>query len=83
MMADCNLACMTSLDRLERSTCNDIDLKTLLEYPISQSIDPSVDAWIREQVTSYLGEDGENVSGVLARLCDDVEEKKSFVNWVY
>jgi predicted ATPase len=29
-----------------------------------------------------LGEDGKNLSGVLAKFCDDVEEKQRFVDWL-
>lgn len=29
-----------------------------------------------------LGEDGRNISGVLAHLCEDVEEKQSFIAWL-
>jgi predicted ATPase len=29
-----------------------------------------------------LGEDGRNISGVLANLCEDVKEKQSFVAWL-
>lgn len=32
--------------------------------------------------TASLGEDGSNISGVLARLCDDPEEKRTLVDWL-
>jgi predicted ATPase len=44
-------------------------------------IDPEV---MREygRRDELLGEDGRNVSGVLAKICDDVEEKQSLVAWL-
>jgi predicted ATPase len=68
-----------SLDSMKRSLVN--ELREYLQKIQLLRINPA-------EMRSYgrrdeiLGEDGKNVSGVLARFCDDPDEKQGFIDWL-
>jgi predicted ATPase len=70
---------LRSLTSLKRNLV--ISLRESLQKIRFLGIDPSsMRGYGRRD--KHLGEDGENISGVLARLCDDVEEKRSLIDWL-
>ncbi|PYQ62032.1 MAG: hypothetical protein DMF53_14000 [Acidobacteria bacterium] len=77
MMADHDL--LLSLNSLKRSLV--VALREALRKIQLLRIDPSTMRGYGRR-DELLGEDGKNISGVLARFCDFAEEKQSFIAWL-
>jgi predicted ATPase len=77
MMAD--HALLLSLDSLKRSLV--IALREALRKIQLLRIDPAVMRGYGRR-NEILGGDGKNISGVLARFCDDVAVKQGFIDWL-
>ena len=87
---------ITSSDGKARSAMGNRDLKVSSESPYFIEVARLSDPFRRIQFLrispsemrgygrrdELLGEDGKNLSGVLASFCDDVEAKQGFIDWL-